>query len=128
MVEVLDGSRSGEVLLGGDNGSARAALLLVHERGGTAERMVSAVARFAPPGFATVAPQAAGKTWYPHRFVAELETNEPALSESLSALEAALGSLHERGFRSKQVVLVGFSQGACLALEFVAAAPSAMAV
>jgi predicted esterase len=72
---------------------------------------------------AFVAPQAAGGTWYPQRFLAPLEQNEPHLTSALGVVAELLEELLARGIPRERVVLVGFSQGACLALEFAARHP-----
>lgn len=71
------------------------------------------------PGFAYLAPQASGNAWYPYPFTAPLESNEPYLSSALDVLETLLARVEET-VPAQRVVLLGFSQGACLALEFAA--------
>ena len=71
------------------------------------------------PGFAYLAPQAAGNEWYPNRFTAPLESNEPYLSSALDVLETLLARIEET-IPTARVILLGFSQGACLTLEFAA--------
>jgi len=71
------------------------------------------------PGFAYLAPQAAGNAWYPYPFTAPIESNEPYLSAALNML-AALVSEVETTVPASRIVLLGFSQGACLSLEFAA--------
>jgi predicted esterase len=71
------------------------------------------------PGFAYLAPQAAGSAWYPNPFTAPLESNEPWLSSALETVERLLERVEER-LPASQVIVLGFSQGACLALEFAA--------
>ena len=80
-------------------------------------------AALAPPGWALVAPQAAGGTWYPNRFLAPLAANEPWLSSALAALAEILAVLGEGGLPPERIALAGFSQGACLALERAARTP-----
>lgn len=71
------------------------------------------------PGFAYLAPQAAGSAWYPHPFTAPLENNEPYLSSALEVVASLLASV-EMTIPANRVILLGFSQGACLTLEFAA--------
>jgi predicted esterase len=99
---------------------ASAALVLVHGRGGTAEGILSLAGELTHPGFAFLAPQAAGNTWYPLSFLAPMERNEPYLSGALDALAALLEQVAEAGIPAERTILLGFSQGACLALEFAA--------
>lgn len=98
---------------------ARAAMILIHGRGATAQDIMTLVAELVHPGFAYLAPQAAGNAWYPNPFTAPLEANEPYLSSALGVLENLLAKV-EATIPAQRVILLGFSQGACLALEFAA--------
>ena len=100
--------------------SARAALILVHGRGGSAEDILSLVPHLEHPSVAYFAPQAAGNTWYPYSFMAPMPDNEPGLSSGLRRLSEVVELLEEQGLPAEKQVLLGFSQGACLTLEFVA--------
>ena len=97
---------------------AEGALILVHGRGGSADEMLGLVELLAPPRTVCLAPQAAGHTWYPHRFVEPVEVNEPHLGSALSVLGELLDRVAEAGIPPERTGLLGFSQGACLALEF----------
>ena len=99
---------------------ARAALLMLHGRGATAEDILSLASEFDQPGFAYLAPQAAGNTWYPNRFLVPLAENEPWLSSALSLVGDVLAQIVNAGIPRERVLLLGFSQGACLTLEFAA--------
>jgi phospholipase/carboxylesterase len=99
---------------------ARAALLMIHGRGASAEDILSLASEFDQPGFAYLAPQAAGNTWYPNRFLVPLAENEPWLSSALKFVDEVLTEIINAGIPSERVILLGFSQGACLALEFAA--------
>lgn len=99
--------------------SARAAMILVHGRGATAEDIMTVAAEVQRPGFAYLAPQAAGNAWYPNPFTAPLESNEPYLSDALATLAEVLARVEE-SVPGQRTVLLGFSQGACLTLEFAA--------
>lgn len=98
---------------------ARAAMILVHGRGATAEDIMTLAADLMHPGFVYFAPQAAGNAWYPNPFTAALEANEPYLSSALGVLKTLLAKV-ETAIPAQRVILLGFSQGACLALEFAA--------
>lgn len=98
---------------------ARAAMILVHGRGATAADIMTIAAELMHPGFAYLAPQAAGNQWYPNPFTAPLESNEPYLSSALAMLEGLLARV-EANIPAGRVILLGFSQGACLTLEFAA--------
>src|ERR1700681_939735 len=98
---------------------ARAAMILVHGRVASAEDIMTIGAELLHPGFAYLAPQAAGNAWYPNPFTAPIETNEPYLSSALEVVETLLEKV-EATIPAQRVILLGFSQGACLSLEFAA--------
>jgi predicted esterase len=100
--------------------TARAALIMVHGRGATAEDILSLTEELDGPGFAYLAPQAAGHQWYPNSFLAPIASNEPGLSSGLAVLAALLEQIAAAGIPPERTLLLGFSQGACLTLEFVA--------
>jgi predicted esterase len=100
--------------------SARAAMVMIHGRGATAESILALVDELAHPEFAYLAPQAAGNTWYPNSFLAPIASNEPGLSSALRVIADLLARLEEAGLPPERVMLLGFSQGACLATEFAA--------
>ena len=99
---------------------AQAALLMVHGRGARAEDILSLVDQLAQPGFAYLAPQAADNTWYPNRFLDPISSNEPWLSSALAFVGEVLDQIMDAGISPGRVILLGFSQGACLTLEFAA--------
>ena len=72
------------------------------------------------PDFAYLAPQAAGNTWYPYSFLEPLERNEPYLSSALAVVGGLVKQVTAAGFSTEKIMLLGFSQGACLTLEFAA--------
>ncbi len=99
--------------------TARAAMILAHGRGASAADIMTIADEVAMPGFAYLAPEAAGNAWYPHPFTAPIDSNEPYLSSALGVLERLLEKV-ESHVPPERVVLLGFSQGACLTLEFAA--------
>ncbi len=99
---------------------ARAAMLMVHGRGASAEDILTLANQLAQPGFAYFAPQAAENTWYPNRFLVPLADNEPWLSSALKFVGDVLTEIINAGIPAERIMLLGFSQGACLALEFAA--------
>jgi predicted esterase len=99
--------------------TARAAMILLHGRGATAEDILIGAAELMHPGFVYLAPQAEGNAWYPYPFTAPFEKNEPYLSAALGVIEALLAKV-ETTIPAERVILFGFSQGACLTLEFAA--------
>jgi predicted esterase len=99
---------------------AAAAMILVHGRGATAESILTLAAELHHPSFAYLAPQAAGNTWYPNSFLAPIASNEPGITSGMQAIRDLLDRIAAAGIPPERTVLLGFSQGACLALEFVA--------
>lgn len=99
---------------------APAAMVMIHGRGATAESILGLAPELNQPDIAYLAPQAAGNTWYPNPFMTALEGNEPHLSSALALLASLLDHLAEAGLPPEKTVLLGFSQGACLTLEFAA--------
>lgn len=99
---------------------AHAAAVLVHGRGATAASILSLSRELAVPDIAYLAPQAAGNTWYPYSFLAPLADNEPWLTSALAVLTDLLQHVADAGIPAERTVFIGFSQGACLASEFVA--------
>lgn len=99
---------------------AAAAMVMVHGRGATAESILELRHEFEAPDLAYVAPQAAGYTWYPYSFLAPMEKNEPGLSSGLARIGEILSELEAAGIPPERTFLLGFSQGACLTLEFAA--------
>jgi len=103
-----------------DPAIARLVVVLVHGRGASAESIFTLADQFEVADVAYVAPEAADRTWYPYSFLAPVEQNEPKLSSALHVLEGVMDDVTGRGIPSNRIALVGFSQGACLALEFAA--------
>ena len=104
---------------------ANGVVILLHGRGSPAANIIQLSDALAPDPeseqkIAWLAPQAEGNTWYPYRFLVPTERNEPYLSSALTKIDELVDAAVESGLHSKQVLLVGFSQGACLALEYVA--------
>ena len=99
---------------------ARIAMILAHGRGASAEDILGLAAELHLDDVAFLAPQAAGRTWYPYSFLTPMEKNEPGLSSALGVLDRLVASLGKRGLPPERVGLLGFSQGACLSLEYAA--------
>lgn len=100
--------------------AAEAVVLLVHGRGGSAQEMLRLAAPLGRQELAYLAPQAAQQSWYPYGFMAPIERNEPGLSSALSVLGELVAGVAAAGIPDDRIVLVGFSQGTCLVLEFAA--------
>ena len=99
---------------------AKAAMLMAHGRGATAQDILTLVPELHHADFAYLAPQADGNAWYPYRFMEPLERNQPWLSSALRRLETVLAQIAAAGIPPERTILLGFSQGACLTLEFAA--------
>jgi phospholipase/carboxylesterase len=99
---------------------AELVLILLHGRGATADSILQL---YDALELETVAPEAAGNTWYPNSFLAPLESNQPYLDSALARIEAIVADLIEGGMPSQRIALLGFSQGACLTTEFIARHP-----
>jgi phospholipase/carboxylesterase len=95
-------------------------MILLHGRGATADSMLPLTAAFAQPNLAYLAPQAPDRTWYPYSFLAPYEHNEPALSRALAIVQDLLDGVTRENIRPERTMLLGFSQGGCLAMEFAA--------
>jgi predicted esterase len=100
--------------------AARRAVILVHGRGGSAHEMLGLARELGTGDVAYLAPQAEGNTWYPYSFLAPIEQNEPGISSGMRVLSGLIDALGHEGMPPAEVVLLGFSQGACLATEFAA--------
>jgi predicted esterase len=99
---------------------AKGAVVMVHGRGASAESILTLAQGLDRPEFAYLAPAAAGGTWYPNRFMAPIPSNEPGISSGMQAIADVLAQVQAAGIPPERTVLLGFSQGACLSLEFAA--------
>lgn len=116
---------AGQPLLrrGPDPSAARVAVILVHGRGSSAEDILTLAEAIGLEDVAWVAPQATGHSWYPYSFLTPMAKNEPGLTSALRTIERTMGGLVRAGLPPCRIALAGFSQGACLALEFAARRP-----
>ena len=106
--------------VGAELEAASCVVILLHGRGSSAQAMVSLAEVSNPDGAAFLIPQAAGNTWYPHSAFGPLEQNEPYLSSALARIASLVEDLREKEIPAERIVFGGFSQGACLAAEYVA--------
>jgi predicted esterase len=97
---------------------AKAAMIMLHGRGALAEDILSLATELNQPGFLFLAPQAAGYSWYPNSFLAPIASNEPGISSGIAVISALFERLTDAGIGPERTILLGFSQGACLSLEF----------
>ena len=102
---------------------ASGAVILLHGRGGSAEDILSLADALYLPQVAFLAPQAAANSWYPNSFLAPRDQNEPWLTSALRKVETTVKMATGAGIPAERIVIGGFSQGACLATEFVATHP-----
>ena len=106
------------VRLGAPIEKARGVMIMIHGRNAAPENIVEIAPVLNRPDFAYLGPAASGGTWYPYSFMNPREQNEPGISSGLSVVESLVAEVMARGFDSKQIMLLGFSQGACLTSEF----------
>lgn len=100
--------------------SAQKALIMIHGRGSNSEDIMGISRHLNVDGFAILAPQATNNTWYPHSFMVPVETNEPWLGSALENLGQTVQAAVNAGIKPENIYFFGFSQGACLTLEFLA--------
>jgi predicted esterase len=98
---------------------AKAAMILIHGRGASAQDILTLVPYLTFPDMAYLAPQAEGSTWYPNRFIFPVEQNEPYLSAALAKVDGLVKQAEAHGIPAEKIFIGGFSQGACLASEYV---------
>lgn len=110
-----------EILTSGQElDQAQAAMVLIHGRGASAEDIMELSAYLPHPNLAYIAPRAANNTWYPNSFLSPMDQNEPYLSSALQLVGDLVSMIEEAGIPAEKIIIGGFSQGACLASEFVA--------
>ncbi|HYJ65389.1 MAG TPA: phospholipase, partial [Parafilimonas sp.] len=105
---------------GKDLSEAKKVLIMIHGRGAFAEDMLSLAGYFNVKDYALVAPQATNNTWYPYSFLASPKQNKPWLTSALNVLKEIVSDINNSGIISENIYFLGFSQGACLMLEFIA--------
>ena len=107
------------VLTGGRPlGEGRAAMIMIHGRNAGPENILELAARFSHPEFTYLAPAAAEGTWYPFSFMMETRRNEPGITSGLAAIDRVVEQVVGKGIPRRRIVLLGFSQGACLASTY----------
>ena len=106
------------VTMGAPVGQGKGVVVMVHGRGAAPENILDLVPRLDRPEFSYVAPAAANNSWYPYSFLADTANNEPWLSSALVMLKALVEDIVSNGMPRSRILLLGFSQGACLTCEF----------
>jgi predicted esterase len=109
---------------GHEPAGARGALVLIHGRGATARSILPLARDLDATDFAIYAPEAIGNQWYPHRFFRPIQENEPALTSALNVVHRVIGQIIRASIPTERIVIAGFSQGACLTLEYAARHPA----
>jgi predicted esterase len=117
---IASGPHAGQPVLnaGKPLGQAPVAVIMVHGRGAGPENILDLVPALGHAAVTFLAPAAANRTWYPYSFMADIAKNEPQLSSALSVLESLVAAVEEHGVARDHIIMLGFSQGACLTTEF----------
>ena len=105
-------------------GQGPAVVIMVHGRGAAPANILDLAAAFERPNLTYLAPAAAGRTWYPNSFMADIPSNEPGISSGIEVLKSLVTRAESAGVPRSRIVLAGFSQGACLTSEFAVRNPS----
>ncbi|MDB5156110.1 MAG: phospholipase [Mucilaginibacter sp.] len=100
--------------------NAKGALVMLHGRGSTAHNIISLAGEFNLKDMAILAPQATNNSWYPHSFMAPVDQNQPVLDSALQVIGETVDNIIAAGIKAENIYFAGFSQGACLTLEYVA--------
>ena len=108
------------IIYSGNKINAKKALIMLHGRGANAEDILSLAENLHVSDYLLAAPQASGNSWYPNSFLANPKNNEPWLSSALDLIHIIEAGLIKRGIKKEKIYFLGFSQGACLTLEYIA--------
>lgn len=104
---------------GSQTGEARAGLIMLHGRGATAESILALAEELDIEETAVLAPQAEGSVWYPQSFLAPREANQPGIDGAFAVVSSLIAELEGAGVPAERICLLGFSQGACLAADYL---------
>jgi phospholipase/carboxylesterase len=107
------------IIYAGNKINARKALIMLHGRGGSAEDILSLAGDLQVKDYLLAAPQATNNSWYPNSFLAPPADNEPWLSSALDLVDKIVYGIVKQGIEKVNIYFLGFSQGACLCLEYV---------
>ncbi len=118
----MSGPHQGQrvVTAGAPLGQAKGAVVMVHGRGASPESILTLAPPLDRPELAYLAPGAVGGAWYPNGFMSPIPSNEPGITSGMQAIADVLAQVQAAGIPPERTVLLGFSQGACLSLEYVA--------
>jgi len=105
------------------NENADLAGIMIHGRGATTGSIINLSGQLEREDIYIIAPQAETREWYPNRFIAPINKNQPHLDNALRTVDKCFEKLLDKGFEKENIFLLGFSQGACLALEYAARNP-----
>jgi phospholipase/carboxylesterase len=108
------------IIYAGNEVDATRALIMIHGRGGSADDILSLSENLNVERYLLAAPQATGNSWYPKSFLAPQKENEPWLSSALDLVHKTVQGISSRDITAENIFFLGFSQGACLTLEYVA--------
>lgn len=115
----MNNTKNNQVLIKGEPITATGkALIMVHGRGASASSILSLSEELDVADFTIYVPQASQNSWYPYSFMAPVAQNQPALDVALHTLDKIVKSIQEQNISSKNIYLLGFSQGACLTAEY----------
>lgn len=115
----MDTHKKQYITAGKKLGEGKKVLIMLHGRGASAEDIISLAAHLNVADYTLIAPQATNYTWYPYSFLMPPAQNEPGLSSALNMLKEIVEEVHNQGIEYENIYFLGFSQGACLTLEFV---------
>ncbi len=115
----MDSSKEYKLFTSGKSLEAsKGVMIMIHGRGGTAENILTLADEIDNPDFHYIAPQATGNSWYPYSFLAPIPQNEPGISSGIKLIGNLIKHIMENNIGTGKIFLLGFSQGACLTLEF----------
>lgn len=107
------------IYAGADLSKASRALIMVHGRGDASDKMLLLASNIVDdPGMALIFPKATNNTWYPKSFLAPMKENQPWLDSALENMSKVVAHIKSHGIKEEKIFFFGFSQGACLALDF----------
>ncbi len=107
-----------KVYQSGNINDPKKALIMIHGRGGSAQDIMGLAEYLKVNDYLLLGPEAEQNTWYPHSFIAPIISNQPNLDIALELIGEAVQIANEKGIENENIYFLGFSQGACLTLEY----------